>query len=341
VDGTARAVTVVGRNVIVGGSFSYLVSPSGAKVAHPNLASIDLVTGSALTAFRASTNGAVLALATDGASVYVGGAFTTINGVARPYLAKINRVTGAVDTSWRPSVPKAVRAIAYRNGTVYFGGDFGKIGAVERNYAAAVDYRTGALRTFNPNSGGRIFAIAISPNGTTAYLGGRSLTMGGQGRAYLAAVGTGTGGLVGPGFAAPASPGVSWDVMSVDVSADGATVLGATDSDNNKVVAWSTSTGQERWEQHPVGDGQAVDEVAGRVFFGFHGGFSVGGQVHGEYRLLSSALTNGAVSTTFRPASNGGIGVDGLADAAGRLVAVGDFTQMGRTTGLHGVAIFE
>ena len=44
--------------------------------------SVDLSTGN-LRSFVADTNGSVNALASDGAALYLGGTFTTVNGVPR------------------------------------------------------------------------------------------------------------------------------------------------------------------------------------------------------------------------------------------------------------------
>src|SRR4249920_3466525 len=53
-----------------------------------NLTSVDLSTGN-LRSFMADTNGSVNALASDGAALYLGGTFTTVNGVPRGRVAKV------------------------------------------------------------------------------------------------------------------------------------------------------------------------------------------------------------------------------------------------------------
>jgi hypothetical protein len=52
-------------------------------------------------------------------------------------------------------------------------------------------------------------------------------------------------------------------------------------------------------------------------------------------------FSTGGTQTSFNPTSSGVLGVRGLAVGANRLVAVGDFSNMGSTNKLHGVAIFN
>ena len=71
------------------------------------------------------------------------------------------------------------------------------------------------------------------------------------------------------------------------------------------------------------------------VYVGFHDGY----QNNPARRIVGFTKTGGA--TAFAPDANGHpLGVRGLAAGANRLIAVGDFTSMGTTTQLHGLAIF-
>jgi hypothetical protein len=88
-----------------GGSFSSVstatgVSPGGTFTRH-NLVAFNPTTG-VITAFSPDIDGAVWALATDGTSLYVGGTFSSVNGVARRGLAKLDP---APAPSTRPSTP--------------------------------------------------------------------------------------------------------------------------------------------------------------------------------------------------------------------------------------------
>ena len=61
-------------------------------------------------------------------------------------------------------------------------------GAVSRNRAAAFDAATGELLPWNPNVNGEVRALAVAPNQSRVYLGGKFSTVGGLARKNLAAV---------------------------------------------------------------------------------------------------------------------------------------------------------
>ena len=63
-EGRAAAVTVIGRNVVVGGTFSNLISPTGSRLGRFNLGAIDLVTGVANSTFRVTLENGHNVLAT-------------------------------------------------------------------------------------------------------------------------------------------------------------------------------------------------------------------------------------------------------------------------------------
>src|SRR5262245_31819953 len=89
-EGVGRTVVVANGRAYVGGSFSQVSSYNGSStVARGNLAAFDLKTGNLVSTFRADTNGRVRALAVSGSTLYIGGEFTTVNGVARTRLAAV------------------------------------------------------------------------------------------------------------------------------------------------------------------------------------------------------------------------------------------------------------
>ena len=93
----AVATAVIGNVVYVGGAFNNAVSPTGATAAHANLAAFCLADGSAADTLQRPTSTAapVNALATDGANLFVGGNFTTLNGAAVEPPGQAQRQTGA------------------------------------------------------------------------------------------------------------------------------------------------------------------------------------------------------------------------------------------------------
>jgi len=93
-DGAVFKVLQVGSTLYAGGSFTSVTQ--GATVARQNVFSFDATTG-AVQPFAPKVDGIVWALASDGGSLYVGGDFTSVDGVARRGLAKLDLTTGAVD----------------------------------------------------------------------------------------------------------------------------------------------------------------------------------------------------------------------------------------------------
>ncbi len=63
----------------------------------------------------------------DGATLYVGGAFTTIGGQARNRLAAIDTTTGT-PSAWNPNASGAVNVLVLNGTTLYAGGAFTKVG---------------------------------------------------------------------------------------------------------------------------------------------------------------------------------------------------------------------
>ncbi|MGH7451425.1 MAG: hypothetical protein ACRENG_08790, partial [bacterium] len=105
-----------------------------------------------------------------GATVYVGGNFTSIGGQQRNGLAALNATTGQA-TSWNPNAANIVRTLSIKDETVYAGGDFNWVGGQNRNFLAAIDIATGKVTTWNPGGlNKRVYAIAV--NDTLVFAGG-------------------------------------------------------------------------------------------------------------------------------------------------------------------------
>ena len=93
-----------GATMYAGGAFSSVSTPAGVSpggtFARGNIVAFNAATGVVSTSFAPSVNGEVWAMATDGASLWIGGTFTSVNGVARRGVAKLNPTTGAVDSAF-------------------------------------------------------------------------------------------------------------------------------------------------------------------------------------------------------------------------------------------------
>jgi uncharacterized delta-60 repeat protein len=144
------------QNGLTGGYWSYYVSslalkPDGKIVAggyfrmSANSSSVAQLNanGTLDMSFQTSLDSsvAVVVVRSDG-KVYIGGQFTTVNGIARNHIARLN-ANGTLDTGFLNGLSGAtgttypeVYAIALDAGKVYIGGDFTSVNDVPRSYLA-------------------------------------------------------------------------------------------------------------------------------------------------------------------------------------------------------------
>ncbi|WP_404311372.1 PKD domain-containing protein [Agrococcus terreus] len=187
VDGVVWAQAVGNGRVFAGGQFAN-ARPAGAEpgtqlVPRSNLLAYDLATGALDPGFAPQFNGRVLAAATspDGSRLYVGGAFTAVNGLNRYRLAAFDTATGALLTSWSPGTNSTVHGIAATESTVYVVGQFGSVQNTTRTGVAALSATNGALLAFNPVfSGGNPRAVVVSPDRSKVVISGSFLTTNGS-----------------------------------------------------------------------------------------------------------------------------------------------------------------
>jgi len=245
---TAGADTIVvsPTELYVGGNFEIADSESCT-----NLIGKDAATGRA-TSFRPTLNKDVYALASDGKTLYVGTAATTVvNGQTRHGLAAFDEVTGTL-TSFAPNINGKVRSMLLDGTTLYIAGEFDTVNGTTRQGTAALDVATGALLEFTADvgSGNYIATLALSPDRQTVYIGGSFNAVNGQSRAAIAAVDAVTGavrdfdsGLRG-----------NDNVWALAISADGGTLYAAGDIESSDhapapwqaVAAFDTLTGTEQ-----------------------------------------------------------------------------------------------
>ena len=205
IDGIVWQQVIIGNVAYAVGQFN-TARPAGAApgtntVARNNILAYDVTTGTLITTFTASLNGMAktIAASPDGSKLFVGGAFSQVNGVARPYVAALNPTTGALITSWAPKVNSRVVALTASNNAVYMGGWFSGVGSVSRPKLAAVSTSNATLLNWNPvPAGGDVNTLLVSPDDSKVVVGGGFTTLNGSSNpGYgLGAVDTDTGGLL-------------------------------------------------------------------------------------------------------------------------------------------------
>ncbi|MCU1573160.1 MAG: hypothetical protein JWO93_1242 [Micrococcaceae bacterium] len=184
-NGVAWQQVVVGNTVYVAGKFT-TARPAGAAagtstVTRNNILAYDLSTG-VLTSFAPNLNGQALTIAAspDGSRIYVGGDFTTVNGVSRLRAAAFSTATGELLTTFNPRMGGSVRAITATGDTVYLGGTFTAIGSTARSRLAAVRSADGGLLPWNPNANERVNALVVAPDAQSVVIGGAFSTLNGS-----------------------------------------------------------------------------------------------------------------------------------------------------------------
>ncbi|TIC84808.1 PKD domain-containing protein [Nocardioides sp. GY 10113] len=320
VDGTVYTTLIVGNTVYVGGQFKHAVAPDGTLVPRANLAAFSMTDGSLVTSFRADASTTVRALATDGAALYVGGAFRTFAGATRSYLAKVNLVTGALDDAFAPAADASVRALLFYEGALYVGGNFTSIDGTARSRLAKLDPGTGAgVAGFAATPNSAVYGLAMSPAGDTLYAVGNFGTFGGASRNGMAAANPVTGAVTPLVFANAAKPS-----FQVEVNEDGSRLFAAGGSATNATAAWNTATGTRVWRNVTDGDNQALAYYRGEVYFGFHDGF----QGDTSLKLLAADASTGAIDPTFRPSFDQFWGAWTVDVSEKGLIVGGDFTSV-------------
>ena len=189
-DGVTHAITQVGSWIVVGGTFTH-VTPHGSSTAvvRTYVLAFDQTTGALDTAFAPVLDGEVRSVqpGPTANTVYVGGAFSNVNGKKSKSLALLSLSTGtAVSGFVAPAMNGSLYTMRTSAGRLFIGGSFTTVSGVTHDGLATVSSTTGALDPYvnvqltghhNYQPGGTgvsgsvgARAMDISPNGTRAVV---------------------------------------------------------------------------------------------------------------------------------------------------------------------------
>jgi hypothetical protein len=150
--GQAFGVQVLGLKFI--NESLYVVSAASTPVSYRGTSvtgvfKVNGVSGQLDTVFSQAnnTNGRVVAVETDGTSLYIGGWFSQYRGASAARVAKVDLVTGAMDSAFNvgSGANSTVEIIKHINGGLYVGGQFQTFNGVNTGSLAKLSPQTGAV----------------------------------------------------------------------------------------------------------------------------------------------------------------------------------------------------
>lgn len=303
VDGTVYRIIQIGNRVYMAGSFTKVRNATTTtQLAMARLVAFDATTGRIDTTFRPVVNGTVKALAAapDGRSLYIGGSFTSVNGVGAPRVARIDAATGARVAGFAPAaLNNQVNDMRLVGGRLILGGAFQTVGGVTRRALAALNATTGAADpSVNLNVNGprktatgvtapvKVEALDVSADGSRLIFIGNFSTVAGQTRHQLAVARLTTTGATLSGWSTTRYQPLCANSMptymrGVDISPDGAWFVAVTtgaaftgtlcDSAARFEFGTETSGKQPTWVNYTGGDTLLSVAITGAaVYVGGH-----------------------------------------------------------------------
>lgn len=321
-NGSVLALAVDGGDTYIGGAFNSVNGVDRAR-----LAAVDATTGVLDMNWAPAANDDVIALevSSDGSVIFIGGAFTTINGADHRRIAAVSASDGSIDGSFFAQANNRVHALHAADGSLYVGGDFGTISSNARKRIAKLDEVTGAVAAgWDPQVDDSVRAIATSPDGTLVYLGGLFDDIDGSARNEIAALDAATGAL-DPTW----NPNTNRRVYEFEVTSE--EVLVAMGGGGGRAYSFDPISGATNWFIHVDGDVQTLATRGDHVYVGGH--FLNVGTESRPY-FLAAELATGGLSDEWAPSGNGGLGPFTMVEHNGRIWTGGEFTEIeGRSAG--------
>lgn len=188
-------ILINGGIAYIGGAFNEINGET-----RNNIGAIETATGD-VTTWNPDADGIVHTMAyttlvfspDPGATLFVGGEFSTIGGATRYGIAALNLSSGNARL-WNgySDIDNAVFSLVVSNDLLYVGGYFGNIGTKSRNNLAALDLVNGEANSWNPSMESGVESLAVDGSGNI-YAGGDFISVGWAHRTYIAAIDATTG----------------------------------------------------------------------------------------------------------------------------------------------------
>ncbi len=361
------AMAAADNVVYLGGDFDQVRPPGAAagtnQTARSRIAAFNATTGALIASWNHPVNGSIrsMALSPDKGTLYIGGDFTTVDGVARNRAAAISLAGNGSLTAWNPSPNNRVNAIAASTTEVYLAGSFAKIGTTGRRWLAAVNPTTGAIRTsFSPNFDNTIYAIDLNAAGDRLYVGGPFTSVNGDTTWHGAVALSPTDASIQPFSAISAIPFPSDACSSVTrtIKHDGDSTYFGNEGTGGGCFDGTfaaNSDGSLKWKSNCLGATQGIAVLGGQLYAGSHAHDCTTDQANdpdafpevGWSKGLSRHLTNrstsdghvGAWSPNTNGGTGGGLGPRVMTTDGTQLFVGGEFTVV-NGSGQQGFARF-
>jgi hypothetical protein len=150
----------------------------------------------AVTSWAPRVNGILhaIALSRDCSTAYLGGSFSSVNGVAARNVVAVDARTGAVKRRFAHSAADSVQTLRLTHGQVIAGGRFHSINGVPRARLASLNPTTGAVTSYvhltisgsYPKTGPEVYNAQVSHRGDRMLIEGVFTSVGGAPRQQVA-----------------------------------------------------------------------------------------------------------------------------------------------------------
>jgi trimeric autotransporter adhesin len=328
----------VGNVAFIAGNFVTAADHSGDVQPRSYLAAEDATTGELLP-FAPQLNGRAyfLAVSPDRKTLYVGGAFTTVNGAAHSRFVAFDIASGRVS----PVVPNlalnsSVKAIAATGSDLYIGGGFTTVSGEARSRLAKLSLSGGRFALdsrWRASASDEVRDLIADPlSGRLIVAGWFTALDGDTSSAHLGAVTLASGGLATwanhPGY----------EVL--DIARCGTELYAAMGGPGGTALAFDLATGRQQWYYKTDGNVQAVATVRGYPVYGMHGDYvapqaNVSMSEYGTSKRISRhkvfMLSPAGVLQSWAPpltSTQGVLGVWALRGGGGTMYVGGDFTRV-------------